>query len=113
MVEYTPDLIQRNFERFHQDNPHVYALFDRFARELMARGQHGSAKLIFERIRWEMRITTATDQPVKLNNNYSSRYARLWERRNPHHEGFFRTRRLSEQTSDSTRTVTPEETYHA
>lgn len=96
------DEIQRNFERFHAENPHVYALWHRFTREMIEAGfQRGSAKLVAERIRWETAITTTSEPPVKINNNYRSRYARLWMDRNPLYGDFFRTRELNAASVDS------------
>lgn len=95
------DRIQINFEAFHRDNPQVYTLFDRFTRQMIARGyEHGSIALITERIRWETAVETSGDL-VKLNNNYKSRYARLWEADHPEHTGFFRKRELRAFSVDS------------
>jgi len=95
------DLIQINFEQFHRDNPGVFILWDRFTREAIAMGlEHGSAGLVAERIRWETSIVTR-GEPVKINNNYRSRYARLWEQENPEYRGFFRKRSLAEDSLDS------------
>lgn len=96
------DRIQSNFEQFHAENPHVYDLFDRFTREMMAAGvKLGSASLVAERIRWETAVRTASAQPVKINNNYRSRYARLWMARNPAHGRYFQTRELRAASLDS------------
>ena len=95
------DQIAINFKLFHAENPHVYAYFRTYTRQMIERGfEHGSASLIFERIRWEIAVTTSGE--LKLNNNYRSRYSRLWMRDNPDHPGFFRTRKLSRLTFDST-----------
>ena len=37
----------------------------------------------------------------KLNNNFTSRYARLIEREHPELRGFFRKRRLRARTADA------------
>lgn len=98
------DEINEAFWAFHEANPEVYNLFDRFTRELIgARYPHGSAKLIFERIRWETMVLTRGSGPVKLNNNFTSRYARLWEHRNPQHKGFFRQRALNPVSANTVR----------
>ena len=97
------DQIQSNFEDFHAQNPKVYAMFHRFARQLLDAGyKRGSSSLIFERIRWETMFRSAEPGPVKINNNYRSRYSRLWEQQNPDHAGFFAKRQLTEETIDST-----------
>lgn len=85
--------IQERFEAFHGANPHVFAAFRRFAQEALAAGQHVGAKAIWERMRWHLAIETRGDS-FKLNNNFTSRYARLLERTDPRFAGFFETRRL-------------------
>ena len=95
------DKIAQNFAKFHQSNPHVYELFDRFTRQMMASSAVGSAKLIFERLRWELMLRTDTEAP-KLNNNYTALYAREWEKRNPARKGFFKKRVRRKHTTDST-----------
>lgn len=95
------DQIQANFASFHAQNPIVYQLFDRYAREMLTAVGKGSAKLIFERIRWELTIKTTMDAP-KLNNNYTALYARLWEQNHPQHAGFFSKRVRRKHTIDST-----------
>ncbi len=95
------DEIQRNFSKFHAKNPRVYQLFCRFTQQMRDSGfEHGGAKMIAERIRWETGVVTTSDPPIKLNNNYTSRYARMWMRdyRAP---GFFRTRELAARSIDS------------
>ena len=43
------------------------------------------------RVRWETGIETKGDE-YKVNNNYISAYARMFERVYPEHQGFFRKR---------------------
>lgn len=82
------------FRLFHRENPVVYKLLVQFARELKGKG-HASAgiALIWERMRWEVMLSTTTD-PFKLNNDYRSRYARLIMEQEPDLAGFFETRAL-------------------
>ena len=101
-MDLSVDQIQRNFERFHKANPRVWMLWCRFANEMIYAGcRHGSAKLIAERIRWETSVVTTSNPPVKLNNNYTSRYARRWMLCNPDRAHFFRTRALAANSADS------------
>ena len=96
------DRIAENFVKFHNDNPHVYDMFEQFSFQMIERGfAHGSAALIFERMRWELMLKTVPDEPVRLNNNYRSRYARLFEQRNPLYKNFFRKRKLDKDSADS------------
>lgn len=88
-------LIDAAFHRFNIENPHVRLWFCGFAFQLLLRGRSGSAKLIFERMRWEW-LTTTTDVDFKLNNNYSSRMARLAMDTYPSLRGFFELRALHE-----------------
>lgn len=78
------------FDRFHADNPRVYEVLVRLAREWV--GRFGSHKLgiatLFERTRWEIALAT-TDADFKLNNNFRAYYARLIMRQEPDLEGLF------------------------
>jgi hypothetical protein len=69
--------IQERFEKFHAENPEVYRLLVKFAREAKAAGRkkYGIASL-FERLRWHVDIELKGEKEFKLNNNYRSRYAR-------------------------------------
>ncbi len=73
--------INSAWELFHQQNPQVWELFKRFANEARAANLvRYSAKAIYERIRWHLNVElkVAGDAPAKLNNNFHSRYARLY-----------------------------------
>jgi hypothetical protein len=92
--EFPANPIEARFWEFHDENPRVYRLFDRFTRQAIARGHdHLSADMVMHRIRWESAVET-TDGEFKVNNNYSAYYGRLWMRENPGFAGFFRTRKL-------------------
>ncbi len=101
------DQIQKNFEAFDAANPQVWRLFCMFTRQLIGAGhKRGSAKMVLERIRWETTVETNSAKPVKLNNNYTSRYARKWECEQPEgYANFFRTRKLNADSADSTSRV--------
>ena len=98
------DRIAENFAEFHAENPQVFNLFDRFTRQAIAAGhKRGSAKQVFERIRWETAVyKDDLIGRLKLNNNMTALYARLWEERNPEHRGFFAKRKRRAHTFDST-----------
>lgn len=73
-------------------NPHFWPMFERFTLELAGRGYRQlSAKLIFERIRWESMIQTRGEE-WKLNNNYTAFYARRYMQAHPEHGQMFSTR---------------------
>ena len=88
--------IGEQFEAFHATNPMVFDQLVGLADQLRDRGHtRGSMKMLFEVLRWERML--ATDDPssdFKLNNNYTSHYARLVTDRHPRFEGFFETRNL-------------------
>ena len=87
--------LDQQFENYHNKNPKIYELFKRFAYEALMSGHHHfGAKAIMERVRWEVSVSTAGD-PFKINNNYTSRYARKLISDKPEFDGFFRTRQLS------------------
>lgn len=89
--------IEQAFRQFHGDNPAVYSQLVTMAKTLKQRGyQHYGMKGLFEVLRWERAITT-TGSEFKLNNNYTSYYARLIMQKEPFLRGFFRIRKFSPQ----------------
>lgn len=83
----------RDFIEYHRDNPHIYEMFKKFTFELINCGyQNIGANLIKERIRWET-YTDKRFEPLKINNNYSPGYARLFMQEYPEHD-VFRCREL-------------------
>lgn len=80
------------FCSYHEANPQVYQAFKSMTIKTLSRGfKHYSAKGIFEIMRWHNGVTADGDC-FKVNNNYSSFYARLFEKEHPAHKGFFRKR---------------------
>ena len=70
--------IQEKFEEFHKANPRVYGLLVMFTLATYRAGyRHYGIKSLIERVRWHINIETHDLDGVKLNNNYSSRYARM------------------------------------
>lgn len=68
--------IQERFEDFHRKNPWVYQALRHFMAEAVRHRKKVGVKALFERLRWDVLMTTdATD--FKLNNVFTSRYARL------------------------------------
>lgn len=68
------------FISYHRENPQVYEGFVRYAKALKQAGrEHYGAKGIMEKLRFETAIQGGDD--FKINNSYSSCYARLmaWE----------------------------------
>ena len=85
--------IQQRFEIFHSENPHVFQMFVSYARQAKKRGyERFSAKAIFGRLRWYSQMETDSADEWKLNNNYTSLYARMATEQYPEFEGFFQLR---------------------
>ena len=95
------DDIDKRFIRFHEENPHVYSTLVQEAVKLRGQGwKHFGLKCLYERARWLITMKTRIPddmEPYKLNNNYTSRYARLIMKQEPDLKGFFRLRKLKEE----------------
>ncbi len=86
--------IDIRFSAFHAANPHVYETLVRLAREAVRRGKERvGIKALWERMRWELWIET-DDPEFRLNNDFTSRFARLIMSREPDLAGVFETRTL-------------------
>ncbi len=81
--------IQEDWLRYHEQNPHVYAMFEKFALQVADRVDHYSAKAIVERLRWHYRFEVKGDWEFKITNTHTTPMARHFIERNPHLEGFF------------------------
>jgi hypothetical protein len=82
-------------DRFIADNPQVWQKFRLLALKIKAKGyDRWGAKSLWEVLRWEMALeTNAPGNSPKLNNNYTSRFARkLMEEED--FRAFFETRSL-------------------
>ena len=90
--------IQKAFDKYHAANPRVWALFVRFALQALDAGcVKYSADAILHRIRWHLSVETASvGDGFKINNNFSSRYARKLMTEDPRFAQFFETRKLQD-----------------
>lgn len=87
--------IDDRFNEFHDRNPHVYEELVRLARRARDRGHRRiGIELLFAVIRWERMMHTTDPTGFKLNDHYTSRYARLIMEREPDLDGMFRLRKL-------------------
>jgi len=97
--------LERKFEVYDAENPHIWPLFVRFTFETIERGyQHYSVNGIFERIRWHTSVEAKPapgDPPnpdsggsLKINDHYRAYYARKFNDTFPRYDGYFRTRKL-------------------
>lgn len=88
--------IAERFEEYLRDNPHIWAEFCRMARTLKDRGvEHYGAKSIFEAIRYH--TVLAGNDGFKVNNVFSSRFARKLMAEQPEFSGFFELRELQRE----------------
>jgi hypothetical protein len=84
--------IRTRFEEFHDDNPQIWELFERFTLLLINKGfRHYSADAVVHRIRWHTAVDTGSEGE-KINNNFTAYYARFFHQEHPAHRGFFRSR---------------------
>lgn len=83
--------VTERFEKYHRENPHVYAMFKKFALQSASRRSRFSARAVFHRMRWQSMIEG--NDEFKINNNYSPYYARLFEQEYPDLAGFFEKRK--------------------
>lgn len=91
--ENVPTLDGR-FEDFHAEHPWVYAALERLtAQWVEAGGGRIGVKALFEQLRW-LAPDLANGDPFPLNNNFTSRYARLLRARHPEWRDVFELRRL-------------------
>ncbi len=81
------------FEQFHAGNPAVYPTLVSLAREWVA--ENGRTKLgirmLWEVARWEL-IKSTRNTDYKLNDHFTSYYARLIQAKEPDLEGIFELR---------------------
>ena len=86
--------IDERFRAFDRAHPGVFSLFREYAEQIRARGfNRYSADAILHRIRWWHHIERG-DRDFAINNNFSSRYARLLMEVDPSFVGFFEVREL-------------------
>ena len=93
--------IDERFAKFDARNPQVWQAFVKHTLRLIARGRvRYSADAILHVIRYDHDVSTSGDD-WKINNNFSSRYARKFARHHPEHAEFFEQRCLVEQRKQS------------
>ena len=92
-AEACPRLVARFFA-YHQDNPALFGLFLRYAREAKDRGRgRFSSWMIGNRVRWYTAVET-TGPRFKVTNDYFALYARLIVYLHPEFDGFFEMRAM-------------------
>ena len=113
--EATGSTIDEAFTKYHEENPEVFEMFKKYLREIVqnkrARGIKSkdiktSSKMILNRIRWEVSnvgiVTNNSENKAeervfdsfKINDAFTSRYARLFCDQNPEWSHLFNLREL-------------------
>jgi hypothetical protein len=89
--------IERDFRKFDQENPQVYAELVRVARLWRERrsAQHLGIATLYEVTRWNLALATE-DGTFKLNNNHRALYARKIMAHESDLADMFRTRKDDE-----------------
>lgn len=81
------------FNIYHQENPHIYQMFESFTLKVIATGRkYFSARAIIERMRWQTQIED-NSVTFKISDHPMPFYARLFEKNNPQYKGFFKKHR--------------------
>lgn len=93
--EVGASILFEKFLKFHRLNPRIYDLIEKFSYEISRTHEHYGIGAIFERVRWEISIsTTSAGDGLKLCNNHRAYYARLVSIKNPELSKFFRSKKL-------------------
>lgn len=86
--------IRDGFNKFNQENPHIYIAFEEQALRAINKGRKKiSAKLIINWIRWH-EFLESSDKNFKINDAYQSYYARYFTEKHPEHIDVFDFRKL-------------------
>jgi hypothetical protein len=88
------DTIQDRFWKYHREYPQVYRELVKYALEAKRAGRRVGIRMIWERMRWYFYVEKPEDDEFKLNDHFTSRYARLIEEQEPELKGFFELREL-------------------
>lgn len=96
LIAATGATIDERFRDFHTQNAWVYTALEAMTIEMLAAGQRRvGMKMLVEVLRWRyFRQTFDPSSPFRLNNDYTSRYARLLIAAHPDWAGVFETREL-------------------
>jgi hypothetical protein len=90
--------IEERFQAFHGSHPEVLSELEKLIRQLRARGhKRYSIKGLVEVLRFHHAVDGRPDEPWKLNNVYTSRYARMLVESDPSLATFFETRQLKSE----------------
>lgn len=97
--EATGKSIDDAFTIFHNKNPRVYEVFlEQCLRAVSLKRTKISAKQIIGYVRWHVSMTTETTDGFKINDAFTSRYARLFADKYPQYKDLFNYRELRSGT---------------
>ena len=86
--------IRDGFNKFNQDNPHIFKAFEEQALRAIAKGRKKiSSKLIINWIRWH-EFLESSDKNFEINDAYQSYYARYFVEKHPQYNDVFEFRKL-------------------
>ncbi|MDX3749638.1 hypothetical protein [Streptomyces sp. AK08-02] len=92
--EVAESTLDERFEDFHVEHPWVYEALEHLTVQWVAAGGGRiGVKALFEQLRW-LSPDLANGVPIQLNNNFTSRYARLLRASHPEWREVFELRRL-------------------
>ena len=95
------------FKKYHEENPHIYREFKRYAYAMKGVRSKSSAWLIINRIRWDYDIKSNSNEVFKISNDYIALYSRLLIYNDPEFKDFF----VIKQMKSSGRALSIEEQF--
>ena len=93
LFETTSSKLIEKFRDYHEQNPDLYRLLERFALEAGKVRTRFSIWMIANRARWYSTVETQGSD-YKISNDYLAMYSRLIVINNPHLEGMFQFKRM-------------------
>lgn len=100
----TGQTIETAFLKFDATNPKVYMFFsEQCFRAIRLNKSKISSKQILGYIRWEVSLITESEDGFKINDAFTSRYARKFATEFPEHEDLFDFRELRDGTETKKR----------
>jgi len=91
--------IRDGFNKFNEDNPHIFKAFEEQAIRAINKGRIKiSSKLIINWIRWH-EFLESSDKNFKINDAYQSYYARFFIEKYPEYSHVFELRKLRNEVN--------------
>lgn len=86
--------LDARFDHFHAENPQVADQLETLAAQWLAAHDRVGMKMLWEVLRWQTGLAATGAKPYRLNNSFTSRYARVLIGRRPAWNGRILTREL-------------------